>query len=86
MKHLNKISIFFFFSLLHTVVNVRAQSKTNEPVNEEKKKSETDVKANVKSADTKSDKALDLYMHPPVTPNQSGSSTTKDKQKSDQPK
>lgn len=69
--------------------SVFAQSKCQQiPAEEkkEKKKNDLETKDNSKSLDTKSDKAMDLYLQPPATPNLSNSSKTEEKPKTSAPR
>lgn len=89
MKNLNRISIIFSFSMLIAGGSVFAQSKSQQILAEEKKenkKSDSETKDNYKSLDTKSDKAMDLYLQPPATPNLSNSSKTEEKPKTSAPR
>lgn len=89
MKNLNKTSIIFSFSILLAGGNIFAQSKEQQfPTEEkkEKKKSDLEIKDNSKSLDTKSDKAMEIYLQTPVVPNQSITSKTEERPRTSAPR
>lgn len=68
--------------MLLGVEKIQAQSKTTQPpIEERKKKSETEIKENTKLLETRSDKAMELYMATPVAPNQANNEKNNEKRK-----
>ena len=89
MKNLNKISVIFSFSMLVAAGSLCAQSQTHQIPSEEKKEKKESAlvtKDNSELLDTKQDKAMDLYLQPPATPNQNNSSKTEEKPKASAPR